>query len=173
MGGDEEYQEQLALDGIEAPEAEPRSMRRSPGQITGRPKGSRNKLTGELHAMIKLRGINFLSKMWDRAERLEDEIDFKCAVFIGSRIWTKPRGAPVAIDLSSNVDARSLLMAVADGQITPADASSLMNSIARNGFGAAPAAEIAGPRNDVRDRIAERLAGIVSARMAQAQQTER
>ena len=154
--GDEE---QFTLNG----ELEPRKRNVSPNQLVGRPKGAKNKLTAELHKMIQLRGINFLNRMWDRAERLEDEIDFKCAVFIGSRIWTKPRGNPVAIDLSQNIDARSLLMAVAEGQITPTDASSLWNSIARNGTGATAVIEADG-RSDIRDRIADRLTALIEAR---------
>jgi hypothetical protein len=162
MHGDDD---QFALEGIEP--AGPRQRNTNPNQVIGRPKGAKNKLTAELHKMIKVRGINFLNRMWDRAERLEDEIDFKCAVFIGSRIWTKPRGNPVSIDLSQTVDARSLLMAVADGQITPADASSLWNSLARNGtgMGAAGAAVDAG---EDRRLIAERLQSIVAARLAVA-----
>ena len=160
MPGDDD---QYTLEGIEP--AEPRHRNTSPNQVIGRPKGARNKLTAELHKMIKVRGINFLNRMWDRAERLEDDIDFRCAVFIGSRIWTKPRGNPVSIDLSQNVDARSLLMAVADGQITPADASSLWNSLARNGTGAVAALEDAG---EDRRLIAERLQSIVAARLAAA-----
>jgi hypothetical protein len=158
--------EQFALDGIEFDPSEPRKRNSSPNQTCGRPKGAKNKLTSELSAMIRLRGLNFLSRMWDRAERLEDEIDFRCAVFIGSRIWTKPRGNPVSIDLSQTVDARSLLMAVADGQITPADASSLWNSLSKNGNGTSAVAELAGPRNDIREQVAGRLAGIVEARLA-------
>ena len=155
---------QFAFEGIEPPE--PRKRNCSPNQLVGRPKGAKNKLTGELHALIKLRGINFLHKMWDRAERLEDEIDFKCAVFIGARLWTRPRGNPVMIDLSQNVDARTLLAAVAEGQITPADASSLWNSLSRNGTGAVAAADHALHNGDVRERVAERLAGMVAARLA-------
>lgn len=165
----EEEHEQFTLDGIEPPEERRRNC--SPNQLVGRPKGAKNKLTAELHAMIRLRGINFLHKMWDRAERLEDEIDFKCAVFIGSRLWTKPRGNPVTIDLSQSVDARTLLAAVADGQITPADASSLWNSIARNGTGAgAVVSDSALQNGDVRERIAGRLAAIVAARAARTDQ---
>jgi hypothetical protein len=156
--------EQFLFDGMQLEPPEPRP--RNPNQMVGRPKGAKNKLTGELHAMIRRRGINFLERMWDRAERLEDEIDFRCAVFLGSRIWTKPRGNPVTIDLSSNVDARTLLAAVAEGQITPADASSLWNSLARNGHGNVAAGELLAPRDDVREQVAGRLAGIVAARLA-------
>lgn len=156
--------DQYVLEGIEP--AEPRQRNTNPNQVIGRPKGAKNKLTAELHKMIKVRGINFLNRMWDRAERLEDEIDFKCAVFIGSRIWTKPRGNPVSIDLSQTVDARSLLMAVADGQITPADASSLWNSLARNGHGGAAGAVV--DAGEDRRLIAERLQSIVAARLAAA-----
>jgi hypothetical protein len=160
-----ERTEQFLFDGMALEPPEPRP--RNPNQMIGRPKGAKNKLTGELHAMIRRRGINFLERMWDRAERLEDEIDFRCAVFLGSRIWTKPRGNPVTIDLSSNVDARQLLMAVAEGQITPADASSLWNSLSRNGHGnGAVAGELLAPRDDVREQVAGRLAGIVAARLA-------
>jgi hypothetical protein len=162
-----ERTEQFLFDGMSLEPSEPKKRNSSPNQVAGRPKGAKNKLTQELHAMIRLRGINFLNRMWDRAERLEDEIDFRCAVFIGSRIWTKPRGNPVSIDLSQNVDARTLLMAVAEGQITPADASSLWNSLARNGHGnGAPAGELLAPRDDVREQVAGRLAGIVAARLA-------
>lgn len=133
----------------------------------GRPKGAKNRITGEIHKLIGLRGINFLNRMWDRAERLEDEIDFKCAVFIGSRIWTKPRGALVEIDLSQNVDARQLLAAVSTGQITPADAASLWNSISRNGTGASSAVVDAGQQRDgIREAIAGRLAKLIEARRA-------
>jgi hypothetical protein len=157
--------DQFALEGIEP--AEPRQRNTNPNQVIGRPRGAKNKLTAELQKMIKVRGINFLNRMWDRAERLEDEIDFKCAVFIGSRIWTKPRGNPVSIDLSQTVDARTLLMAVADGQITPADASSLWNSLARNGTGSGGVAALAEAGDD-RRVIAERLQSIVAARLATA-----
>jgi hypothetical protein len=136
---------------------------RPPSEKGGRRPGSISKVSRELKAMCEKRGINFLHKMWDRAERLEDEIDFKCAVFIGSRLWTKPRGNPVTLDLSQNVDARSLLLAVAEGQITPADASSLWNALSRNGSGSSESAEVV-PRDDVRERIAERLASMVTAR---------
>lgn len=161
MAEENRAEEQFLFDGMALEPAAPRP--RNPNQMIGRPKGAKNKLTGELHAMIRMRGINFLHKMWDRAERLEDEIDFRCAVFLGSRIWTKPRGNPVTIDLSQNVDARQLLAAVAEGQITPADASSLWNSLARNGHGAATAVVEEG---DDRRVVAERLAGIVAARLA-------
>lgn len=153
---------QFAFPGIEPPEpAEREKIVRNP---VGRPKGAKNRTTGEIHAMIKLRGINFLHKMWDRAERLEDEIDFKCAVFIGSRIWTKPRGTLVEIDLSQNVDARALLSAVSTGQITPGDAASLWNSISRNGHGGAAAIEASASRGDIREAIAGRLAKMIEAR---------
>lgn len=155
-------EEQFTLDGIEV--AETAEAKRTG---LGRPKGAKNKLTVELNKLIQVRGINFLNRMWDRAERLEDEIDFKCAVFIGSRIWTKPRGTPVAIDLSQTVDARSLLMAVAEGQITPTDASSLWNSISRNGTGASALIE-AGGSPDIRQKVAARLAGLIEARRAAA-----
>lgn len=155
--------EQFSLiDGIE-----PSQPRKHVPNAFGRPKGAKNRLTGELHKMIALRGINFLNRMWDRAERLEDEIDFKCAVFIGSRIWTKPRGALVEIDLSQNVDARQLLSAVSTGQITPADAASLWNSISRNGTGAGSAVVDAGQQRDgIREAIAGRLAKLIEARRA-------
>lgn len=156
MASDDQFS---LIDGIEPPE--PR--KRVPNAL-GRPKGAKNRLTGELHKMIALRGINFLNRMWDRAERLEDEIDFKCAVFIGSRIWTKPRGALVEIDLSQNVDARTLLSAVSTGQITPADAASLWNSISRNGHGATAAIEASQSRGDIREAIAGRLAKLIEAR---------
>lgn len=162
MADDEQFS---LIDGLEP--SEPRRRNSSPNQVAGRPKGAKNRLTGELHKMIALRGINFLNRMWDRAERLEDEIDFKCAVFIGSRIWTKPRGALVEIDLTQNVDARTLLSAVSTGQITPADAASLWNSISRNGTGASSAVVDAGQqRGDIREAIAGRLQKLIEARRA-------
>lgn len=159
----EQDADQLALEGIMSAPARVRNVQAA---NNGRPKGAKGRLTVELQTMIKRRGINFLNRMWDRAERLEDEIDFKCAVFIGSRIWTKPRGAPVAIDLSQNVDARTLLAAVVDGQITPSDASSLWNSISRNGHGAAAAVEAGAGRGDIREQVAARLAKLIESRRA-------
>lgn len=152
---------------LEALEADLKPRPRAPGQLNGRPKGVKNKLTAEINHLVKVRGIHFISKMWDRAERLEDEIDFKCAVWIGSRLWTKPRMNPVQIDLTQNVDARSLLAAVVEGQMTPADASSLWNSLSRNGSGPSAVAELA-PKSDARERVARKLAGIVAARIAEA-----
>jgi hypothetical protein len=156
---------QYTLDGIEVLPAEPHRRNTNPNQVIGRPKGAKNKLTAELHAQIKRRGINFLDRMWDRAERLEDEIDFKCAVFIGSRIWTRPRGAAMQIDLTQTIDARSLLAAVADGSMTPADAAGLWNSISRNGTGAVAAIADAGEDRRI---VAERLQGLIAARLAVA-----
>lgn len=155
--------DQLTLEALD-PELLPK--RRAPGQLNGRPKGARNKLTTEINALVKTRGVHFIAKMWDRAERLEDEIDFKCAVWIGSRLWTKPRMNPVQIDLTQNVDARTLLAAVAQGEMTPSDASTLWNSLSRNGHGASAIAELAAPRENIRERVADKLAGIVAARLA-------
>lgn len=146
-----------------------RPIRKAPDDRSGRKRGATSQLTRDVKALALKRGIYFIDRMWDRAERLEDEGDIKCAMVLFSRVWPKQRGAPIEIDLSQNVDARTLLMAMMQGQLTPADAASLWNSLSRNGNGHTPA-EIAGPaRDDVRERIGERLAGIVAARQAIAE----
>jgi hypothetical protein len=110
MAEENRAEEQFLFDGMALEPAAPRP--RNPNQMIGRPKGARNKLTGELHAMIRMRGINFLHKMWDRA-------------------------------------------------------LSLWNSLSRNGHGnGAVAGELLAPRDDVREQVAGRLAGIVAARLA-------
>lgn len=137
----------------------------------GRPKGAKNKLrrTDPLWREARNWSPGILDKIIARAIRLEDEIDFKCAQLVLSRTWQKPRSAPIQIDLSQNVDARTLLLAVMQGEMTPADASSLWNSLSRNGNGHTPA-EVTGPaRDDVRESVAARLAGIVAARQAIAE----
>ena len=138
----------------------------APAVKGGRRQGSMSKLTRELKAVASKRGIGFIVRMWDRAERLEDEIDYRCAALLFSRIWPRPRGNLVEIDLSQNIDVRTLLMAVASGQITPADASSLWNSISRNGTGASALIE-AGGSPDIRQKVAARLAGLIEARQQQ------
>lgn len=139
-----------------------RPHRAPPDDRSGRKQGAVTKTTRQIRQLLESRGINFLHKMWDRAERCEDEGDLKCAFFIGSRVWTKPRGNLLTVDLSSNVDARSLLMAMCNGQITPADASSLWNSLGKNGNGHSEVSQLGPPQTDVRERIAQRLAKIVA-----------
>ena len=139
-----------------------------PSEKGGRRPGSISKVSRDIKAMCEKRGVGFIEKMWDRAERLADELDFKCAVFIGSRLWQKPRGAPVQIDISQINNPQTLLQAMIAGQITPADASTLWNSLSRNGFGLPAAGEDVPRQGDIRERVAERLAGMVTARLAAA-----
>ena len=133
----------------------------------GRPLGARNKRRSVAWRLAEVATESIMRQMIMRAQRLEDQIDYQCAVTILSRTWPKSRSAPVQIDLTQNVDARSLLAAVADGQMTPTDASSLWNSLSRNGSGPSATAELV-PKGDARERVARKLAGIVAARIAAA-----
>ena len=136
-----------------------------PTKRGGRPTGAKNKLRKDDPVWKEARNwtLPIVREMCRRAARMADEIDFRCATVILSRTWPKPRAEPITIDLSQTVDARTLLAAVADGQITPTDASSLWNSISRNGTGASALIE-AGGTPDIRQKVAARLAGLIEAR---------
>ena len=138
----------------------------APPPPNGRPKGAKNKMRRADPVWKEARNWTpaIVTQMCQRAARLEDEIDFRCAQLILSRTWAKPRSAPVQIDLSSTVDARQLLVAMAEGSLTPADAASLLNSLNRNGHNAPAAIEAGQQRDGIRESIANRLARMIEER---------
>ena len=135
----------------------------------GRPKGSKNKLhrADPIWKMARNWTPVIMDQVCRRAARCEDEIDFRCAQLVLSRTWAKPRSVPLTtIDITQINNPQTLLAAMAQGELTPADAATLVRAIDAIP-GHAVNSELA-PRSDARERVARKLAGIVAARIAAA-----
>src|SRR5262245_60777982 len=149
-------QDGFDFDGFGPIESEDAPKPKGPGRIPG----TRNTLNKQVRAIALKRGVKFLNRMFDRAEKLEDEIDLKCAVFLGSRMWLKPRSAPVQIDLRQGIDAAALFSALQHGDLTAADAAALIR-LQRNGS-LIPAAGDLVESDDARQMLARELGKLVT-----------
>lgn len=144
----------------------------------GRPKGAKNKRSGLLWRKADIASPEILEQRIRVALRFEqyvlegDAENARLALIAGdhilSRTWPKPKTPPIQLDVTQAIDARTLLALVADGQMSPTDASSLWNSLSRNGHGATAVIEAGQQRDDIREKIAERLGKMIEARRAPA-----
>jgi hypothetical protein len=155
---------QSSFEGFESGEGPGRTP---PRAGFGRPAGAKNKTSEVIWRMARVATPKIMTRLIERAERLEDEIDFKCAQVVLSRTWVKPRSAPLLhVDLSGGNGA--VLNAVQAGEITPADAASLMNATSKNAL--SMPAEAGG--EDIRKVVSDKLEGIINARAAQEPEGE-
>lgn len=141
---------------------------RGEGNRAGRPKGAKGKRMSLGWRMCEIATPDILRQIITRALRCEDDGDIRCAEIVLNRTMPRPKTPPVQLDVTQNIDARTLLGLVAQGQMSPTDAASLWNSLSRNGHGASAVAELAPGSADVREQVAGKLAGIVAARLAQS-----
>ena len=137
------------------------------GNRGGRPKGARGKRMSLGWRMCEIATPDIIRQVITRALRLEDDGDIRCAEIVLNRTMPRPKTPPIQLDVTQNIDARTLLGLVAQGQLSPTDAASLWNSISRNGTGAGSAVVDAGQQRDgIREAIAGRLAKLIEARRA-------
>lgn len=134
------------------------------GNRGGRPKGARGRRMSLGWRLAEIATPDILRQVITRALRCEDDGDIRCAEIVLNRTMPRPKTPPVQLDVTQNIDARTLLSLVAQGQMSPTDAASLWNSISRNGHGAAAAIEASASRGDIRESIALRLQKLVESR---------
>ena len=136
------------------------------GNRGGRPKGARGKRMSLGWRLAEIATPDIIRQVITRALRCEDDGDIRCAEIVLNRTMPRPKTPPVQLDVTQNIDARTLLGLVAQGQMSPTDAASLWNSLSRNGHGATAAIEASQSRGDIREAIAGRLAKLIEARAA-------
>lgn len=143
------------------------------GNRGGRPKGARGKRMSLGWRLAEIATPDIIRQVITRALRCEDDGDIRCAEIVLNRTMPRPKTPPIQLDVTQNIDARALLSLVAQGQMSPTDAASLWNSLSRNGTGASSAVVDAGQQRDgIREAIAGRLAKMIEARAAPADDGE-
>lgn len=136
-------------------EAPAHNGRTFPGR--GRQPGSKNKASEVVWRMARAATPAIMNRMIERAQKLADDIDFKCAQVILGRTWPRQRGAPIQI----NIDNReAIVAALANGDLTPGDAAGLLRN---ERLLPAPAVDESDGKS-ARDRLADRLVKAVESR---------
>jgi hypothetical protein len=134
-----------------------------PNAGAGRPKGVPNRASEPIVRAAKERGEELTLKGLQRALNLQDEIDFKCWVFFMSRLYPKPRSAPIAVSIAQ-LGSAALVEAVQSGELTASDAAALVRA-RQQAVDLLPAGNgKAANGQDARQVLADRLERIVAAR---------
>lgn len=142
----------------------------------GNRKGIRNKRSNVLWRQAELASPEILRQRIAEAQRLSEyvsagelekaQISLKCGDSLLARTMPRPRSAPILnLDVSQQVDARTLLAAMAHGDLTPADASSLLSAMNKNLLnGHAPTPN--GNSGDAKKKLEDKLKRAIEARRA-------